>query len=330
MEMRAENTPRSNEDRTLTELNPNVAALLCYVAGWVSGIVFLILEQKNRFVRFHALQSIIVFGTLTLAGAVLGSIPIIGIGFHWIIWTLGFVLWIILMVKAIGGEVYKLPWAGNLAERLTHESLRPAAPFTSRPEYVFTEANSASAGANEPISQAAPPRPSKAEAFKARYYSPRRRSARMAASAVAIAWCIALLVFFNYYNQYIAYYEPVYNNGVTHWQAHTLITSGFTAWLPILNVTLILSIIGQTLRIAFDKYILNQSLRIVLDVFAIATVVTLLTLFPFNFSPIPNPEVAFGVSTGLTIGLIVLAIIIGIGALVKFISLLVHLAAGKY
>ena len=61
-----ENRPLDQE-RTLKNLTPNVAALLCYVGGWISGIVLLVLEQKNRFVRFHALQSIILFGSLTVA-----------------------------------------------------------------------------------------------------------------------------------------------------------------------------------------------------------------------------------------------------------------------
>ena len=48
------------------DLEPNVAGLLCYVGGWISGVIFLLLEQKNKFVRFHAIQSIIVFGALRL------------------------------------------------------------------------------------------------------------------------------------------------------------------------------------------------------------------------------------------------------------------------
>ena len=59
-------------------LAPNIAGLLCYVLFWVSGIIFLILEQKNNWVRFHAAQSIIVFGTLSLVGVILGWIPFAG------------------------------------------------------------------------------------------------------------------------------------------------------------------------------------------------------------------------------------------------------------
>ena len=53
-----------------TGLEPNIAGLLCYLGGWITGIVFLVIEQKNKFVRFHALQSIVTFGALTVASAI--------------------------------------------------------------------------------------------------------------------------------------------------------------------------------------------------------------------------------------------------------------------
>jgi uncharacterized membrane protein len=99
------------------DLEPNVAGLLCYVGGWISGIIFLLLEQKNRFVRFHAMQSIIVFGALHVAGVILGSIPFIGWFFGSIIGIICFILWIVLMVKAYHYRLYKVPWAGDWADR---------------------------------------------------------------------------------------------------------------------------------------------------------------------------------------------------------------------
>jgi len=104
-------------EKTSTGLDENVAGLLCYVLGWITGIVFLLIEPKNKFVRFHAMQSIIVFGVLSVASAILTWIPIIGGFFAWIIGVLSFILWIVLMVKAYQGTRYKLPWSGNLAEK---------------------------------------------------------------------------------------------------------------------------------------------------------------------------------------------------------------------
>jgi uncharacterized membrane protein len=105
-----------------------LAALLSYLLGWITGIIFLLIE-KDSYVRFHAVQSIVTFGALTVLWiilSILGSI-ILALGgwviwliFHWIIdliWLLQFVLWIVLMVKAYQGERFKLPIAGDIAEK---------------------------------------------------------------------------------------------------------------------------------------------------------------------------------------------------------------------
>jgi len=103
--------------KTSTGLEENVAGLLCYVVGWVSGLIFILLENENKFVRFHAMQSIIVFGFFSAMGIVFGWIP----GFSLFIWplvgALSFVLWIVLMVKAYQGVMFKLPVTGDLAEK---------------------------------------------------------------------------------------------------------------------------------------------------------------------------------------------------------------------
>lgn len=104
-------------EKTSTGLAENVAGLLCYVLGWISGIVFILIEQENKFVRFHAIQSIVVFGAITIVDVVLGWIPFIGAFIVWIVSIIGFILWIVLMVKAYQGTKFKLPWSGNLAER---------------------------------------------------------------------------------------------------------------------------------------------------------------------------------------------------------------------
>jgi len=110
-------------EKTSTGLDENVAGLLCYVLGWISGIVFILIEQENKFVRFHAVQSIVTFGSITIVSialSILGLIPFLGVAFdivNWIIGLLAFVLWIVLMVKAVQRTKYKLPWAGDFAEK---------------------------------------------------------------------------------------------------------------------------------------------------------------------------------------------------------------------
>ena len=69
---------RASEGVSSTNLEPNVGGLLCYLGMWITGIIFLIIEQKNRLIRFHAIQSIIVFGFLFVASAILNKIPFVG------------------------------------------------------------------------------------------------------------------------------------------------------------------------------------------------------------------------------------------------------------
>jgi len=102
--------------KSSTGLQPNVAALLSYLAGFITGIIFFAIEKDNKFVRFHAMQSIITFGVLFALQFVLGItvvlailIPIIGI--------LSLILWVILMIKAYQGEMFKLPIIGEIAEK---------------------------------------------------------------------------------------------------------------------------------------------------------------------------------------------------------------------
>jgi uncharacterized membrane protein len=103
--------------KTSSGLDENVAGLLCYLVGWITGLIFILIEQENKFVRFHAMQSIIVFGFCSIASVILSWIPFIGIFFGVVIGILAFVLWIVLMVKAYQGTKYKLPVAGDLAEQ---------------------------------------------------------------------------------------------------------------------------------------------------------------------------------------------------------------------
>ncbi len=108
-------------------LEENIAGLLCYVLTWLTGIVFLVLEKDNKFVRFHAMQSIATFLPLSIIAVV---ISMIGSAFFWgfgglwmifslismLIWILAVILWLILMFKAYQGEMYKLPIVGDFAE----------------------------------------------------------------------------------------------------------------------------------------------------------------------------------------------------------------------
>lgn len=106
----------SNSNETSLGITENMAGLLTYIAGWVTGIVFLLTEKENSFVRFHAMQSIVVFVPLTVLSWIVGALPFIGGFIGSILWMLVLVLWLFLMYQAFQGKRYKLPWAGDFAE----------------------------------------------------------------------------------------------------------------------------------------------------------------------------------------------------------------------
>ena len=103
--------------KTALGLHENIAALLCYVLGWITGLIFLLVEKENSFVRFHAVQSLITFLILFFLSMFIGLIPVIGLIAQLLIGPLSMVLWVVLMYKAYRGEKYKLPWIGDWAEQ---------------------------------------------------------------------------------------------------------------------------------------------------------------------------------------------------------------------
>ncbi len=105
------------EEKTVLGIGENIEGALCYVLGFVSGIVFLIMEKKNEYIRFHALQSVVVFLGLFILNFILGVIPIIGLLISLLLFPVGLVLWILLMFKAYKGEKFKLPYIGDFVEK---------------------------------------------------------------------------------------------------------------------------------------------------------------------------------------------------------------------
>ena len=107
-------------------LAENVAGLLCYLAGWITGIIFLLID-KRPWVRFHAAQSIAVFGGLTVIQIALSVMSstiggLLGFGLMsmlgLLVGLITFILWILLMVKAYKHETFKVPIAAGIAESI--------------------------------------------------------------------------------------------------------------------------------------------------------------------------------------------------------------------
>ena len=110
-------------------LAPNVAGALAYVLSPFTGVLFLVLEKDDRFVRFHAAQSIVVgvalfalWIVLSILSSILAFIPVLG----WIVAILlsvvlgfgSFILWLLLMYRAFKGREWEVPFAGAYARKI--------------------------------------------------------------------------------------------------------------------------------------------------------------------------------------------------------------------
>ncbi|WP_027962988.1 DUF4870 domain-containing protein [Halalkalibacillus halophilus] len=100
-----------------TGLTENVAGALTYLLGFITGIIFLVIEKENHFVRFHAFQSIFISAVLLIISVVLSMIPLIGWLLSLLLSPLSFILWILLMYWAYQGKRTKLPFVGDIADQ---------------------------------------------------------------------------------------------------------------------------------------------------------------------------------------------------------------------
>ena len=102
--------------KTSLGLDENVEGALAYLLGFITGIAFLLLEKESDFVRFHAMQSTIVFLGLFIIDVILRLIPFLGWLLGILISLIGLIVWIVGMIKAYQGELYKFPIVGDIAE----------------------------------------------------------------------------------------------------------------------------------------------------------------------------------------------------------------------
>ena len=105
-----------HREKTSTGLDANVAAALTYLVGFVTGLMFLLVEKENRFVRFHAMQSTLVFVGIVAVDILLQLVPILGaLAVIFVVVPVSAILWLLLMFKAYQGEDFKLPLVGQMA-----------------------------------------------------------------------------------------------------------------------------------------------------------------------------------------------------------------------
>ena len=110
-------------------LDQQLERLLCYLGWWVTGLVFLFVEREDRDLRFHAAQSLVVFGTISIVFFLWGSATAVVL--FWLpqsfqlfqavgnlLWLATVILWLFLLMKAWRGETWRVPVAGDLALKI--------------------------------------------------------------------------------------------------------------------------------------------------------------------------------------------------------------------
>jgi uncharacterized membrane protein len=114
---------------TSTGVDARLSSVLCYAGWWVTGLVFLFAERRHAGVRFHAAQSIVVFGALSAALFLCGGASAVAFfvaapTFQFmqmignVLWLSAVVLWLYLMLRTWLGETWRVPLAGDLARKI--------------------------------------------------------------------------------------------------------------------------------------------------------------------------------------------------------------------
>ena len=106
-----------SEEKSVFGLPPNVAAALSYVAGFVTGVIFFVLEKDNRFVKFHAMQSILLSVAFLILSIAVGFVPLFRGGLYGLVQIAYFICWILAIVKAAQSQYFKFPVVGDWAEK---------------------------------------------------------------------------------------------------------------------------------------------------------------------------------------------------------------------
>ena len=98
-------------------MDVNLAAALSYVLGWLTGLIFFVIEKESKYVKFHAMQSII----FSVAWTILSILLVVTVVGPMFLGIVGLVVWVICIIKAYSGEMFKLPVIGDMAEKIANE-----------------------------------------------------------------------------------------------------------------------------------------------------------------------------------------------------------------
>ena len=116
-----------------TGLDERLAGVLCYSVWWVTGGLFLLLERQHRIIRFHAAQSLILFGVVSALLVAFGALSAVSLMlsgalyelmqvFGKLLWLGATVVWLVLVLRAWRGEVWRVPLVAALADRMVERT----------------------------------------------------------------------------------------------------------------------------------------------------------------------------------------------------------------
>ena len=311
-----------DQEQSTTGLTSNVASTLAYFGVWISGIVFLALEKKDNIVRFNAMQSVVTFGLLLVVllalnsletmfglgswGGAFGPVGIVLAILQSLLVAFSIVLWILLMVRSYRQERTVLPLSGDISLLLmrkldsTFPDVGPSHFGSSR--YEGGRSNSPGAVGS--------------------------KAGRVAGSVAAIVSSIFLFVLFNFYPDYIAFYQGMSEGGVSQLLRYPILTSEFVRVLPVVNLTLGLTVVLHIIALAVDGRVLREVVEMVLHVMGCVTALVWLKVFPFDYSQVPLGEMVDAFPTITVIVLVVVALGMGVDAITRLVRLVVHMGSG--
>ena len=133
-----QNPPPVQSGKSSTGLDENIASLLAYIVGWVSGLIFFLIEKSSQLVRFHAMQAILLsvaFGVIgvvvsivltilimilnQISGALASIASLLWLLFYLVFCAAFLIVWIMCLIKAYQGQRWKIPFIGDYAEKFS-------------------------------------------------------------------------------------------------------------------------------------------------------------------------------------------------------------------
>ena len=149
--------------------------------------------------------------------------------------------------------------------------------------------------------------------------SRRIRTGETASHISIIFVTAAQLIFFTFFHEYIAWYITEPDGSVTRL---SMLTDDYFTWLPIMITASILVMVASIVKIIYDNYRFSRTIQIIFNIIGIAVAVSLVSIFPFDFSVIPNATAVDVVPIVVTVFLILMAVVYGVSAVVLLVRLI--------